>query len=94
LLTTLDYQANQDDSGRGCTLVRSGVFLRRIFESKRIIIVAMSSALAIILKPIMWGWAVCLTDGRELARFQGLGARARALRYVRSWPLSGAAAAG
>ena len=54
----------------------------------------MSSALAIILKPIQWGWAVCLTDGRELARFHGLGARARALRYVRSWPVSGAAAAG
>ncbi|MBV9001738.1 MAG: hypothetical protein JO304_21955 [Solirubrobacterales bacterium] len=45
----------------------------------------MSSALAIILKPILWGWAVCLTDGRELARFHGLGAHGRALRYVQSW---------
>jgi hypothetical protein len=39
-------------------------------------------ALAIILKPISWGWAVCLTDGRELARFRGPGARWRALHYV------------
>lgn len=53
----------------------------------------MSSALAIILKPILWGWAVCLTDGRELARFHGLGARGRALRYVQSWwAVSGATA--
>ena len=65
--------------------VPSGAFLRRVFESKRIIIIVMSSALAIILKPILWGWAVCLTDGRELARFHGLGAHGRALRYVQSW---------
>jgi hypothetical protein len=34
------------------------------------------------LKPIPAGWAVCLTDGRELARFRGPGARFRALRYL------------
>jgi hypothetical protein len=44
----------------------------------------MSSALAIILKPLTWGWAVCLTNGRELARFYGPGARLRALRYLRN----------
>jgi len=44
----------------------------------------MSSALAIILKPLHWGWAVCLTNGRELARFHGPGARQRALRYLRN----------
>lgn len=44
----------------------------------------MKSTLAIILKPILWGWAVCLTDGRELARFHGPGARWRALQYVRA----------
>jgi hypothetical protein len=44
----------------------------------------MKSTLAIILKPILWGWAVCLTDGRELARFHGPGARCRALHYVRA----------
>jgi hypothetical protein len=44
----------------------------------------MKSALAIVLKPIMWGWAVCLTDGRELARFRGPGARGRARDYVRA----------
>jgi hypothetical protein len=44
----------------------------------------MKSTLAIIFRPIFWGWAVCLTDGRELARFRGPGARTRALRYVRA----------
>lgn len=37
---------------------------------------------AIILKPIIGGWAVCLTDGRQLARFRGPGARSRAMRYL------------
>jgi hypothetical protein len=44
----------------------------------------MSSALAIILKPLTWGWAVSLTNGRELARFYGPGAHRRALRYLRT----------
>jgi hypothetical protein len=39
--------------------------------------------LAITLKPILYGWAVVLTDGRELARFRGPGARERALRFLR-----------
>lgn len=39
-------------------------------------------ALALTLRPIAHGWAVTLTDGRELARFVGLGARRRALRYL------------
>ena len=43
----------------------------------------MSSPLAIILRPLPGGWAVCLTNGRELARFRGIGAHWRALRYVR-----------
>jgi hypothetical protein len=48
----------------------------------------MPHALAIMLKPILGGWAVCLTDGRELARFRGPGAHGRALRFVghRGWP--------
>ena len=33
------------------------------------------SGLAVMLKPIESGWAVILTDGRELARFTGLGAQ-------------------
>jgi hypothetical protein len=41
------------------------------------------SALALILKPIERGWAVSLTNGRELARFTGFGAKRRALRYLR-----------
>ena len=40
------------------------------------------TALAIMLKPTPHGWAVSLTDGRELARFAGPGARSRALRYI------------
>ncbi len=40
------------------------------------------NALAVLLKPIPRGWAVVLTDGRELIRFTGLGARWRAMRYL------------
>ena len=40
------------------------------------------NALALNLTPIDRGWAVTLTDGRELARFVGLGAKSRALRYL------------
>jgi hypothetical protein len=35
------------------------------------------------LRPIRYGWSVQLSDGRELARFLGPGARWRALRYLR-----------
>jgi hypothetical protein len=48
----------------------------------------MSSLPAIILRPLTAGWAVCLTNGRELARFRGPGARLRALRFVRSLGLA------
>jgi hypothetical protein len=43
------------------------------------------NAVALILKPIGHGWAVALTDGRELARFTGLGAKRKALRYIAGW---------
>ena len=42
----------------------------------------MISAYAIILTPIRGGWAVSLTDGRQLKSFRGPLARSRALRYV------------
>ncbi len=42
----------------------------------------MSGISYIFLKRIVSGWAVCLSDGRELARFRGPCARLRALRYV------------
>jgi hypothetical protein len=42
------------------------------------------TTLAITLKPIEHGWAVTLTNGRELARFIGPGAKRRALRYLAS----------
>jgi len=48
----------------------------------------MDGALAIILRPLRFGWAVCLTDGRELARFRGPGARARAVAYLHDRTLS------
>ena len=38
--------------------------------------------LTAILKPVEHGWAVALSDGRELARFTGLAARRRALCYL------------
>lgn len=40
------------------------------------------NALRMIIRPIRHGWAVQLTDGRELARFLGPGARWRAMRYL------------
>jgi hypothetical protein len=39
--------------------------------------------LAVTLKPIDHGWAVTLSDGRELARFTGPAAKFRALRYLK-----------
>jgi hypothetical protein len=50
---------------------------------------AMSTAYSIILKPIFGGWAVCLSDGRELARFRGPAARCRALRFLHTQFMSG-----
>jgi hypothetical protein len=43
---------------------------------------AIVNALALMLRPTRHGWAVYLTNGRELARFNGLAARWRALRYL------------
>ena len=42
----------------------------------------MSRTLAIMLRRTRDGWAVCLTDGRQLARFRGPWARLRAQRYA------------
>jgi hypothetical protein len=39
-------------------------------------------ALALMIRPTQHGWAVQLTDGRELARFHGPAAKWRALRYI------------
>jgi hypothetical protein len=39
-------------------------------------------ALALMIGPIAHGWAVYLTDGREVARYRGIGAKRRALRHV------------
>ena len=40
------------------------------------------SSLGVMLKPIVGGWVIELTDGREVARFTGLTAKRRALRYL------------
>ena len=39
-------------------------------------------ALKLMLKRIPQGWAVALSDGRELVRFRGLFAKRRALHYL------------
>jgi hypothetical protein len=40
-------------------------------------------ALRMMIRPIRYGWSVQLTDGREIARFLGPGARWRATRYLK-----------
>jgi len=40
------------------------------------------NALAVVLKPVDHGWAVALTDGREIVRFTGPAAKRRALRHL------------
>lgn len=40
------------------------------------------TTLALIITPVPHGWAVALTDGRQIARFSGPGARWRAMRYL------------
>ena len=42
------------------------------------------TSLAAMLVRINHGWAVTLTDGRELARFTGPGSKRAALRYLAS----------
>ena len=49
----------------------------------------MPTAYSIIFKQILSGWSVCLSDGRELARFRGPAARCRALRYLHTQFMSG-----
>jgi hypothetical protein len=39
-------------------------------------------ALALMIGPTPYGWAVYLSDGCELVRFNGPGAKRRALRYL------------
>jgi hypothetical protein len=48
--------------------------------------------LALILQRIDYGWAIMLSDGREVIRFTGLGARRRALRYLATHDMGRAAA--
>jgi transcription-repair coupling factor (superfamily II helicase) len=40
------------------------------------------TALGLTITPIPRGWAVALTDGRQIARFSGPTAKRRALRYL------------
>jgi hypothetical protein len=41
------------------------------------------TALALMIAPIRNGWAVYLSNGRELAQYHGIGAHYRALRRAR-----------
>jgi hypothetical protein len=41
------------------------------------------TALALMLGPTPDGWAVYLTNGREVRRFRGLSAKRKALRFIR-----------
>jgi hypothetical protein len=70
-----------DECPRASDLRASSMSVKVWFGSGAIMCCAMTSV-AIILKPIPGGWSVCLTDGRQLARFRGPRARARALRYL------------
>jgi hypothetical protein len=47
--------------------------------------------LAVLLKPVRGGWAIELTDGREIARFTGVGAKRRAPRCFASHDIAKAA---
>lgn len=44
----------------------------------------MMPALSMMIAPTSDGWGVYLSDGRQLARFRGIAARWRALRYLTS----------
>lgn len=41
------------------------------------------STLALMLRQVDRGWAVTLSDGREVVRFTGFAARRRAMRWLR-----------
>ena len=41
------------------------------------------TSLAYMIGPTSDGWAVYLTNGREVARYHGFGAKRRALRFLR-----------
>ena len=43
------------------------------------------TALAIMIRPTDAGWAICLTNGRELIRYRGLFSKRLALRYLQRY---------
>jgi hypothetical protein len=49
-------------------------------------------ALAMMIRPTGDGWGVYLTNGRELARFRGIGSKWRAAQYLRGLRPTGPAA--
>lgn len=49
------------------------------------------AVLALMLRPTVDGWAVCLTNGQELTRYRGLCAKQLALRYLERYIRSGPA---
>jgi hypothetical protein len=77
-------------SSRRCCCVAPGlpkrrsflVILHESFDTGVKINRAMPQLLEVMFKRIFAGWAVVLSDGREVARFRGPFARARARRLV------------
>jgi hypothetical protein len=43
------------------------------------------NSLTVMIGPTPDGWAVFLSDGRELAHFRGIAARWRASRFLAQW---------
>ncbi len=43
------------------------------------------TSLALMIRQTRYGWAVGLTDGSEIARFNGVWAKRRALRYLSAY---------
>jgi hypothetical protein len=58
------------------------VILHESFDTRVKINRTMPQLLEVMFKRIFAGWAVVLSDGREVARFRGPFARARARRLV------------
>jgi hypothetical protein len=46
------------------------------------------TALSLMMRPTDDGWAVCLTDGHELARYRGFCSKQLALRYLQRYTRS------
>ncbi len=62
---------------QGCSA--AGIFFGWAGRGKAI---RAGTALAVMIRPIDHGWAVCLTGGRVLVRYRGVFSKRLALRYL------------